>query len=48
MFSLEMAGQLVGDIFGQLYQMRAAAGLSAYAKRDWTKAQNAAVAKFNR
>lgn len=47
LFSAEMIGQTVGDIFGQLYQMRAAAGLSKFAKRNWSKAEKAAVAEFN-
>ena len=45
-FGLESIGQTVADVFGQLFQMRAAASLSKLTRLDWDSANAKAFASF--
>lgn len=45
-FGLESIGHTVADIFGQLYQMRAAASLSKLSRLDWDSANKKAYDNF--
>jgi len=46
MFNFEQMANMVGDIFGQLYQMRAMASLSNLYKMRFTKAESEGYKKF--